>query len=55
MKEVTLVAVASVGELHWKLGGEPHLGHGWIFGSMEMGKLKLLGLERGWNTVDSGV
>jgi len=51
MEEVSLVAVASVGELHWKLGGEPHWKHGWWFGSMEMGQLKLVGLERGWNTV----
>jgi hypothetical protein len=49
MEEFSLGAVASVGELHWKLCGEPNWRHGKWVGSMEWGSTQEW-LERGWDT-----
>jgi hypothetical protein len=41
MEEFILVAVASGGELHWKLWWKIHRNHGWLGVAMEWGHLKL--------------
>jgi hypothetical protein len=40
MEEFILVAVASGGELHWKLWWKIHRKHGWLGVAMEWGHLK---------------
>jgi hypothetical protein len=40
MEEFILVAVASEGELHWKLWGKIHRKHGWLGVAMKWGHFK---------------